>query len=486
MREEIVVGSENNEQIESINSAENLVVDPTPDSDIVYEAEQLASSDGNTTYWCKVCGNEAEDGTLECEGCCHWIHAKCVNINQKELLMIDKLDKKLKWFCSGCEKRIGEMFRQKERLPDRRSSSGENNNHLENETESRSEDQDEESGVALDGVMDKINSVRIRGRQEIMKFANELQVELNKIDERFDNLDRENEELKDEIAWVRGETQDLMYDIRGNSSRNTRTKEETRMNNTQDSNNCSSKARDHHEVEDDAHVSMEVIQSQERNIMNNDNREDSSTIQKERNEVEKYRSRQKYLEEYQKNIHDNISDREREERDHKKNNLVLYNIPESRMKDIDQRIKYDMEICGKIIYEEIGEKEFCIEKINRLGKIREDGKPRPTLIRLRCETEKWRILGKAKNLRKSNNFARIYVAKDMTIKEKELDRELREELAERRNNGEFCQIKNGMIVKKRKERVFKDFLNPQEREYQNRDPNQVMMSGRYQGREKRY
>ena len=220
--------------------------------------------------------------------------------------------------------------------------------------------------------------------------------------------------------------------------------------------------------------------------MNNDNREDSSTTQKERNEVEKYRSRQKYLEEYQKNIKDNISDREKEERDYKKNNLVLYNIPESRMKDIDQRIKYDMEICGKIIYEEIGEKEFCIEKINRLGKIREDEKPRPTLIRLRSETEKWRILGKAKNLRNSNNFARIYVAKDMTIKEKELDRELREEVAERRNNGEFCQIKNGMIVKKRKERVFEDFLNPQEREYQNRDPNQGMKSRRYQGRERIY
>ena len=57
VREEIVVGSEDTEQIESISSAENLVVDSTPDSDIVYEAEQPASSDGNITYWCKVCAS---------------------------------------------------------------------------------------------------------------------------------------------------------------------------------------------------------------------------------------------------------------------------------------------------------------------------------------------------------------------------------------------------------------------------------------------
>ena len=63
MQEEIVEGNKENEQIESISSAENLVVDSATDSDNRHETEQ-PSSNGNLTYtyWCKVCGNEQRMG----------------------------------------------------------------------------------------------------------------------------------------------------------------------------------------------------------------------------------------------------------------------------------------------------------------------------------------------------------------------------------------------------------------------------------------
>ena len=70
---------------------------------------------------------------------------------------------------------------------------------------------------------------------------------------------------------------------------------------------------------------------------------------------------------------------------------------------------------------------------------------RPLLIKVTDTKEKWYILGKAKNLRDSEIYSKIFISKDMTIEERQKDKELRAELKERKENGEDCLIKTALL-----------------------------------------
>ena len=84
----------------------------------------------------------------------------------------------------------------------------------------------------------------------------------------------------------------------------------------------------------------------------------------------------------------------------RKKNLILYNISESQVSELSHQIERDLDICEDIIGNELKVEEFEIVKILRLGK-KHQNKIRPILIQLRDDKEKWRILGKVKNLKDS-------------------------------------------------------------------------------------
>ena len=97
----------------------------------------------------------------------------------------------------------------------------------------------------------------------------------------------------------------------------------------------------------------------------------------------------------------------------------------------------------------------------RLGKNDENSLIRPVLMRLRNEKEKWIILGRAKHLKNSEKYQRVYITRDMTEKERSEDKTLRTELKERRDNGEDVQIKNGVVVKRRKNVTLGEYVMEQ-------------------------
>ena len=95
--------------------------------------------------------------------------------------------------------------------------------------------------------------------------------------------------------------------------------------------------------------------------------------------------------------------------------------------------------------------EIKVEKFElaRLGNKINAGKARSIKIELDKEEDKYKILkgaGKIKNV-EDENLKKIIISPDMTIKQRELDRNLREELKNRRQAGETnIKIKNGRIV----------------------------------------
>ena len=138
---------------------------------------------------------------------------------------------------------------------------------------------------------------------------------------------------------------------------------------------------------------------------------------------------------------------ERFERFKRKNNLVLYGVPESRKGNDNDRMKEDIERTN-LLLEKL---EVTVEKFKsaRLGNKINADKIRPIKIELEKEEDKYKILkgaGKIKNI-EDEDLKKIIISPDMTIKQRELDRILREELKNRRQAGETnIKIKNGRIV----------------------------------------
>lgn len=147
--------------------------------------------------------------------------------------------------------------------------------------------------------------------------------------------------------------------------------------------------------------------------------------------------------------------KEKEDKKMRECNLVLYQVKESNKVNGKDREADDRSACEKIFKEGIGEEDFQIKSIYRLGRKIENernssSKPRPLLVRLENSDQKWQILRNAKKLgRSTSDMKKCIVAPDLTIKEREADRKLRGELKERRDRGEEgWVIRSGKLIKR--------------------------------------
>ena len=130
-------------------------------------------------------------------------------------------------------------------------------------------------------------------------------------------------------------------------------------------------------------------------------------------------------------------------------NVVVHGLPEGEMQDGDK--------CEEIFRGKLGVADARVENVVRLRRGRGNagetvegrGRVAPLLVTLRNAGQKWAVVGKAKNLRSSEDatLRRVMVVPDLSAKERETDRILREELKRRRDDGERdIYIKKGRIV----------------------------------------
>ena len=135
------------------------------------------------------------------------------------------------------------------------------------------------------------------------------------------------------------------------------------------------------------------------------------------------------------------------ERERRKKNIVIFNLQEPNGSESSERYREDEEKCGKIFVEELNVQDLRIEKLIRIGK-KTENRRRPLLVKLGSEDERKTVMKAASKLRNSKNFERLYISKDMTVSEREKEKKLREELSQRKQQGESeLIIRRGKIIR---------------------------------------
>ena len=143
--------------------------------------------------------------------------------------------------------------------------------------------------------------------------------------------------------------------------------------------------------------------------------------------------------------------------ENRKNNLIVYGLPENEAVEAEQMLK-DFKTVRDLYLDRVEIKEIDIVDIKRLGKTKEKGF-RPLRIVFKDTELRNSVLRNNKYLKLEgedyelcsckfpSKHIHVYLTDDKTKKQQEADKNLREELKERRNEGEEnIIIRNGKIV----------------------------------------
>jgi len=165
------------------------------------------------------------------------------------------------------------------------------------------------------------------------------------------------------------------------------------------------------------------------------------------------------LEEFKHELRNNISKsvkeevieelKEEEEKKQRQKNLVFYKMKESRKENnIDREIE-DKENCADLVKRSLKIEGCEIEKTIRPGKRYDNERNhRPLLVVMKERNMKYEILTNASKLKNvpNENHREVYITPDLTLKQREENKKLREELKRRRENGENVYIRGGRLV----------------------------------------
>ena len=143
----------------------------------------------------------------------------------------------------------------------------------------------------------------------------------------------------------------------------------------------------------------------------------------------------------------------------RKDNLIFFNIPES-MEKSDEAIQIEdakniQNICESIC-PGINLTELRDLKVSRLGRIKPPtgSRPRGVKVKFGNEETKTLVLKNARNLKKLKQMEKVVIQPDKTLKEREQDKALVEEMKQRRlDSGEDLFIRNGKILSRNKTRM---------------------------------
>lgn len=143
----------------------------------------------------------------------------------------------------------------------------------------------------------------------------------------------------------------------------------------------------------------------------------------------------------------NTAIRELKDRDARKQNIIIHNLPESTASNSAEREKDD-EVAVKNLVEEGLETEVISTKCVRLGR-KSEGKCRLLKVVISNVEMKKQILRNASRLKNNEAYANVFITNDLTYQERQQQRKLRSELNQRKEAGEQdLVIKHGRIVKR--------------------------------------
>ena len=135
--------------------------------------------------------------------------------------------------------------------------------------------------------------------------------------------------------------------------------------------------------------------------------------------------------------------REMEMREHRRENLMIYGLPEPTDGSLTERKQHDETVIRELL-QEVDVSNVRLLEARRVGRVSED-RPRPVKIKLENRHSKYEILKKAKTLRESSHFGNVYIRNDLTKFQQDEYSALRKELQQRKEAGEDVVIYNGQI-----------------------------------------
>ena len=116
------------------------------------------------------------------------------------------------------------------------------------------------------------------------------------------------------------------------------------------------------------------------------------------------------------------------EKEERRNNMVIYGLEESEKEEAKERAKDDQKTVKKLLEAlEMEVEEDGMEVKFRAGKKREDGKPRPLIVRFKEEEKKDQLLIDARKLGRKEGWKKVFLAPDLTPRQREEDRKKEEE-----------------------------------------------------------
>lgn len=126
---------------------------------------------------------------------------------------------------------------------------------------------------------------------------------------------------------------------------------------------------------------------------------------------------------------------DKEEKDEKKNDIIMFNVPEAEPSDEAQELKDDTEKVKEImsiVLPTIGNVPIDEKNISRLGKARRDGKTRPIKVHFDDDSSKGKVFRNAAKLKKYEQYKKINISSNKTRKELLEDKMLKDKLDEQR------------------------------------------------------
>ena len=147
---------------------------------------------------------------------------------------------------------------------------------------------------------------------------------------------------------------------------------------------------------------------------------------------------------------------EEAEKAKRKTNVIVHGLPESHAAEASDREDDDLGLTASMLYEMKCDK-VEVEQAVRLGRrpdVEDNAdtyKPRPLKLVLKTEEQKVKVLTAARNLRviKDGAWKDVFMHADLTMKEREVRRQLVAEMKERKQQGETdLIIVNWKIVKR--------------------------------------
>ena len=345
---------------------------------------------------CSLCQKEANQGTLQCDACKRWYHNECVKLKKEQAKMIGKLHELVKWFCNDCNQKI-ECFIEGKDMEDEVSLV--TSVDRENEQEETLVNNQGSEVVSWNEYIDKLNE---ETRQAFKIHDIRMQQKLEETEETcIKILDK----FEERVADMEEKYRQILVGANIDST--------------------------NHHIDNRREGLV-----REENIQHNRNKNSNKRNSGRRNYEE--------LIEYNNNTPSNETNRESSKAEIREKNLVIYNMYESDLADVNKRIEIDTKNIEEMLhFLEI--RDCNILKVSRLGQKRGPDDTRPLLGKFASETQKWVVLSQGNYLKESEMFYNIFLAKDMSKDEQQKNKNLRNELITRRNNGEDIKIKNGRI-----------------------------------------